>query len=68
MNKDHQIGVRFTSSQREQIERIAKYLSDKSGDSVSLSSAVRQLLHRAIERIEEEMKDEEKAKNQGSLF
>jgi hypothetical protein len=68
MNKDHQIGVRFTSSQRAQLEKISRYLARKSGDSVSLSSAVRQLLSRAIETMEEEIKREENDKDQGQLF
>ena len=68
MNKDHQIGVRFTSQQRAQLEKISRYLARKSGDSVSLSSAVRQLLSRAIETMEEEIKREENDKDQGQLF
>ena len=68
MKKDHQIGVRFTSSQRAQLEKISRYLARKSGDSVSLSSAVRQLLSRAIETMEEEIKREENDKDQGQLF
>ena len=68
MNKDHQIGVRFTSQQRAQLEKISRYLARKSGDSVSLSSAVRQLLSRAIETMEEEIKNAEKDKDQGQLF